>query len=178
MKYHRSVVFVLVCLLGPLGMGACSTSRPARQRLSDVGITSKVKGRLIADPDVNPFKIDVDTVAGVVFLKGTVARELQRQEAEELARRTRGVRDVVNDLGVGRESFTDAMNDAWIVAKVKTRLARGQINPLNIDVDSDHGVITLSGQVASDWQRHKAGELASWTKGVTSVDNRLLIAGQ
>ncbi len=177
MKYQRPVL-IFVCLLGSLTMGACSTSRPVSQRFNDAGITSKVKARLIADPDVNPFKIDVDTMAGVVHLRGTVNRDVQRQEAEKVARRTQGVRDVVNELGVGRKSFSGQMDDAWIVAKVKSRLARGQINPFNIDVDADRGAITLSGRVASDWQRHKAGQLASWTKGVTSVENRLQIAGK
>jgi hyperosmotically inducible periplasmic protein len=67
----------------------------------DAEITASVKARLAADPDVNPFTIDVDTVDGRVTLNGTVRTDYQRQEAEDLARRTEGVVEVVNLLVVG-----------------------------------------------------------------------------
>jgi hyperosmotically inducible periplasmic protein len=59
--------------------------------LDDAGVTTRVKARLVADPEVNAFHIDVDTVDGRVTLNGKVSSELQRREAEELATRTEGV---------------------------------------------------------------------------------------
>lgn len=67
----------------------------------DAVITATVKTKLTADPEVNPFTIDVDTVGGRVTLSGTVRTEEQRQEAEDLARGTDGVIDVENRLEVG-----------------------------------------------------------------------------
>lgn len=79
----------------------------AREVLSDASITTKVKAKLIADPEINPFHIDVDTVDGRVTLNGKVAREDQRQEAEKLASRTDGVKSVVNLIQVaGQEPDT------------------------------------------------------------------------
>ena len=72
----------------------------AREVLSDAGITAKVKARLAADPEVAALHIDVDTLDGKVTLSGKVASQEVSQEAEKLARRTEGVKDVVNMMQV------------------------------------------------------------------------------
>jgi hyperosmotically inducible periplasmic protein len=68
--------------------------------LDDASITARIKAKLIADPEVNSFHIDVDTVDGRVALNGKVASQEQREEAEDLARGTAGVRHVVNLIQV------------------------------------------------------------------------------
>jgi osmotically-inducible protein OsmY len=68
--------------------------------LDDVAVTAKVKARLTADPEINPFHIDVDTVNGRVTLNGVVESEEVRAEAEKLASRTEGVKEVVNLIQV------------------------------------------------------------------------------
>lgn len=65
--------------------------------IDDATITARVKARLIADPEVAAFTIDVDTVNGVVTLNGRAATAAQRDEAVKLARTTEGV-VAVNDL--------------------------------------------------------------------------------
>lgn len=70
------------------------------QTVSDSWITTKIKSKLTADPELNPFNIDVDTLDGVVTLSGAVASEAKRAEVERLARGTRGVVDVVNELQI------------------------------------------------------------------------------
>lgn len=71
-----------------------------REVLDDAGVTARVKAKLVADPEVNAFHIDVDTVDGTVTLNGKVATELQRDEAGQLATRTDGVRAVNNLIQV------------------------------------------------------------------------------
>jgi hyperosmotically inducible protein len=68
--------------------------------LDDAAITARVKAKLIADPEINSFHIDVDTVDGRVALNGKVSSAEQRSEAEDLARGTQGVRQVVNLIQV------------------------------------------------------------------------------
>ncbi|HSL82776.1 MAG TPA: BON domain-containing protein [Thermoanaerobaculia bacterium] len=67
----------------------------------DAEITAKIKSKLTADPEVNPFTIDVDTVNGRVTLNGVVRTEGQRAEAEKHARSTEGVVEVTTLLEVG-----------------------------------------------------------------------------
>jgi hyperosmotically inducible protein len=68
----------------------------------DAAITTAVKSKLLADPDVGGLKIDVDTRAGVVTLTGTVASRTEADQAVKIARGTDGVDRVVDNLKVGR----------------------------------------------------------------------------
>lgn len=47
-----------------------------------------------------PNQVDVRVIDGVVYLGGQVATELQRDDAEEIARQTPGVRHVVDIIGL------------------------------------------------------------------------------
>jgi osmotically-inducible protein OsmY len=69
--------------------------------LEDAGITAKVKTRLASDERVSAFDVDVDAREGVVTLKGSVSKEEAKAAAEEIARATDGVSDVVNMITVG-----------------------------------------------------------------------------
>ena len=69
--------------------------------VTDAALTSAVKSKLLADPDVSGLKIDVDTSNGVVTLNGTVSSRAEADRAMMLARNTEGVKSVVNRLKVG-----------------------------------------------------------------------------
>lgn len=84
----------------------------AKGRISDAWITTKVKSKLAADPQVNPFNIDVDTKNRVVTLSGEVKTDLARSEAEKHAADTRAVRSVVNELTVDPEAEGEARGAA------------------------------------------------------------------
>ncbi|HEV8578126.1 MAG TPA: BON domain-containing protein [Thermoanaerobaculia bacterium] len=64
------------------------------------------------------------------------------------------------------------VDDAAITAAVKAKLAAdGDINPFNIDVDTNEGVVTLQGRVEKEEARSKAEQLARETDGVKRVIN-------
>ena len=160
---------VLVVAMGSL---ACSSTQTTGEQTSDAWITSKVTARMTADPEVNPFEIDVDTTDGVVRLSGMVETDLQRREAEEIARNTEGVKRVDNDIEIGDPTLRENIDDSWIATKVKSKLvADPDINKFNIDVDVLQGVVTLSGTVKTTYARANAEELARRTKGVVDVKN-------
>ena len=71
------------------------------QMIDDGTITAKVKAKLAASAEINPFNVDVATAQGVVSLMGRVKTEAQKAEAERIARATEGVRGVRNLLEVG-----------------------------------------------------------------------------
>jgi osmotically-inducible protein OsmY len=84
-----------------LQRGAARVGEELEPYARDAEITAKIKSKLTADPEVNPFTIDVDTVNGRVTLNGVVRTEGQREEAEKHARNTEGVVEVENLLEVG-----------------------------------------------------------------------------
>jgi hyperosmotically inducible protein len=68
----------------------------------DVLISSKVKAKLIANSEIKAGDIDVSSSQGVVTLIGRVSSRAIKSDAERIARGTRGVKDVHNELVVGR----------------------------------------------------------------------------
>jgi len=76
----------------------------ARAVLDDASVTAKVKAKLIADPEVNAFHIDVDTLDGRVTLSGKVSSADQKAEAEKLASHTEGVKSILNMIQVAGQA--------------------------------------------------------------------------
>lgn len=79
---------------------ATSGAGDSLEPLTDPAITTAVKSSLLVDPYSSGLKIDVDTKDAVVTLKGTVATEDEKARAENVARNTKGVSSVVNNLKV------------------------------------------------------------------------------
>jgi BON domain len=68
--------------------------------LSDLKTTAKVKAALLGDELTVHSDIHVSTAAGVVTLSGDVISPYVAYRAEQLAKQTEGVKEVVNDLKV------------------------------------------------------------------------------
>ena len=69
--------------------------------MEDAALTARVKTRLMADSRVAALEIDVGGQNGIVTLKGSVKDEQEKAAAEEVARGTEGVTDVVNMITPG-----------------------------------------------------------------------------
>jgi hyperosmotically inducible protein len=175
MKNFISTALVLVAIAG--FTGACASSRTAGEQIDDATISTEVKAKLAGDPDVKAFGIDVDTVDGIVSLRGNVDTGSQRAETERVARTVHGVRGVRNELTVkAPETVGTHIDDAGITAAVKTAFATDpDVRALSIDVDTRDGVVTLSGRVASSGERSKAEDIARRTDGVKAVHNELTV---
>lgn len=174
-RYHILLIAAVVLLLTT----GCSTNQSIGTQLDDAAISTKVKAKLAADPQINPFDIDVDTNEGVVRLSGAVNNDAVRDEAVKLARRTKGVVRVVNDLTIGNRSLGDRLDDAGIVASIKAKLTGDpQVHPFNVDVDSKDGVVTLSGRVETVAARNEAEKIARNTEGVKEVRNRIKLGNE
>src|SRR3954468_13141593 len=96
---HVPVVYFVLVLA--LALGACSSTKSAGTQVDDAAITARVKAKLAADGDINPFNIDVDTNLGAVPLRGHVKKADTRSKAEQYARQTGGVKLVRNLITVG-----------------------------------------------------------------------------
>lgn len=78
-----------------------SGNRTAGQVVDDAAITSAVKAKLLADPQVGGLKIDVDTKDGVVTLTSDgMNSSAEIDAALRIARDTNGVKDVQNRMTV------------------------------------------------------------------------------
>jgi osmotically-inducible protein OsmY len=76
----------------------------------------------------------------------------------------------------GHRTAGETISDASITASVKTRLlADTRTDGLKIDVDTQSGVVYLSGEVDSSEQVTAAVNIAKQVDGVSSVENNLLV---
>ncbi len=167
---------------------------------SDSGIATAVKTKLASDDTVKASEINVDTGRNIVTLNGTVDTTAAKERAVTIARNTRGVANVVDDIVVDREvaattgtteqtgdaagydisekaeAIGEVMTDAAITSTVKTRfLADPEVSGLRIDVDTNYGVVVLSGKVKSTAEADRASAIARQSKGVQTVINQLQV---
>lgn len=153
--------------------------------MDDTAITAKVKQRLGSDERMETAKIDVETNNGVVTLSGSAPSAEARTAAEELARNVAEVQgidnkiaapDALDDMSAKAENAADkagtAISDATITTKVKAQFAADDtVKATAINVDTDNGVVTLKGEVASTEARQRALDITKKIDGVKSVDD-------
>jgi osmotically-inducible protein OsmY len=76
----------------------------------------------------------------------------------------------------GESTAGQYVDDVAITAKVKAKLLdSGQVDGLDVDVNSLNGRVTLSGWASSTAESKKATQLAASVDGVRSVNNQLKI---
>jgi len=151
-----------------------TTTQEAKTMVTDSWVTSKTKISLFADERVKGTQVSVDTTKGVVHLRGKVDSAEAKSAAGEITQGVEGVKSVKNDLQVVAPTARKAVDasDSDIAKVVGTRLSKNtQLK--KVDVRSDAGVVTLTGQVPSIGASAKASEIARGVPGVKSVKNEL-----
>ncbi len=78
------------------------------QPLTDALITAKIKGKylqqkLLTDQDIAAMKVQIETKNGVVYLTGTVENAKEMKNAARIARKTSGVKDILNNLKIANQ---------------------------------------------------------------------------
>lgn len=151
---------------------------------SDAGITAKVKTQFATDTTVKAHEINVATKNHVVTLTGAVDTQAAKDRAVEIARDTKGVTDVVDNMTIKMADASAApaggaamqvVDDASITANVKaTLLADSLVGALKIHVDTKEGVVTLtSDAMKSQAEIDQAIRLAKQVAGVRDVVSNL-----
>jgi hyperosmotically inducible protein len=96
---------VFLVILGVLAAGCRSTpsGQTVGEKMDDKTILASVKTKLVAEKPSNLTKVNVDVTDGTVYLSGNVESAEQKTRAEQIAKTTKGVRSVVNNLQVRRD---------------------------------------------------------------------------
>jgi len=81
--------------------GATSTTEKVKESLEDAAITTKIKTDFATDKQVSALKIHVDTDNGVVTLSGDAKTKEEANKAVSIAKNTKGVMSVKNEIKVG-----------------------------------------------------------------------------
>jgi hyperosmotically inducible periplasmic protein len=84
--------------------------------------------------------------------------------------------DMKDQAATKTESAKEYVSDAAITATVKTEFAKDkQVSATKIKVETDHGVVKLSGNAGSKDEADRAVAIARGTKGVASVTNDIQV---
>jgi len=178
---HASLAARAGLLLVAISLGACSATRTqqsAGEVVDDSVLTAKVKTALVEDPVTKARDINVETYRGVVQLGGFVESNEEKSRATEVARSVTGVQEVRNDLRVSDADQTvgRTVDDGMITTQVKAKLiGDSRTDAYKINVETQGGVVQLSGFVDSTEAKNAAGEVARTVDGVQSVRNDLEI---
>jgi osmotically-inducible protein OsmY len=145
----------------------------------DWAVRDDIKFNLDTDAATEGFDIAVKVNNGVVTISGNVNTWYERAHAEDIASKVRGVRKVINQIEIYRET-TRTHTRATVAKDIKENFkknwaVRSVYDRINVTVKE--GVVTLTGEVDTWAQRRQAEEVAFNTEGVWKVDNRLQVKG-
>lgn len=149
---------------------------------SDGWIAARVKTVLFFHRSVSGVKTDVAVKDGVVTLSGEATSQAQKELTTEYAKDVEGVKDVKNEMTVSKSLETkiaavgEKIDDTSITAQVKmSMLFHRATRVLKTHVETDNGVVTLTGTARNLAEIDLVTKLVNDVKGVTKVANRMTI---
>jgi len=127
--------------------------------------------------------VSQDREKGIVTLGGQVGSENDKSEAESLAKSLAGAQVVADQIAVipkGVEKEAKAVNsdlDEGIEKNLDAALIQNRMNG-NVKYEVKSGVVTLTGEVNSQYKRDHAEQVATRVPNVKQVVNDLQVKNQ
>jgi osmotically-inducible protein OsmY len=158
----------------------------AKEYTEDAATTSAVKSALALNKQLSSFDIHVDSTnnpgmsGNDVTLTGQVPAEDDKRVAEEIARSTKGVANVVNNLEVVPKAQAANPEKQYVpdleirAAVLQSILNNPSLKTQQIKVDVYNGEVRLSGSVQSSTQKADAESAARAIANVRDVDSNAL----
>ena len=143
--------------------------------MNDNELRNLVLEELEWEPSVDAAHIGVVAQDGVVTLSGFVENFAEKMAAERAARRVKGVRAIAEEIEVRVPSHRKGADD---------EIAHRAVSLLNWDIEVpgerlgvkvEHGVVTLTGDVDWQFQKHAAERDIRRLSGVTGVINAIVV---
>ena len=150
--------------------------------LSDSVITSHIKAKIADDPLLkhSQMNVNINTDHQIVSFSGIVGSESEASTLVELAQSTVDVKDVnTTDLKV--KGSKQPLSDIYLTAKVKGQFLKEKlfgdkdISAWSIKVETNNGVVYLTGESDSKEQVGNAIKLAKEVSGVKQVKFRIKV---
>ncbi|HEU0153311.1 MAG TPA: BON domain-containing protein [Arenimonas sp.] len=146
----------------------------------------QIWGTYVTNPALDALDLQVDVEGDRATLTGDVESIIQKRLAERIALRADGIASVKNELRIDPElvvtviepvpGYATYVADATLEAMVDSKLLWNQYTDgLDINVMTNAGVVTLTGQADTPHSRALAGRLAATTPGTTLVNNQLTL---
>jgi osmotically-inducible protein OsmY len=139
-------------------------------------VKKNVIEQLAWNDSVDANNIQVEVEGNTVILKGTVNSYSSKVEASRETMLVARKYDIDNQLKVEFLTETPQMTDNEIIENIQNILKWNEnINPVNIRVDVENGMVTLSGSVSRSREKTRAEDIVSSAKGVVDVKNEIKV---
>ncbi|MCX6145094.1 MAG: BON domain-containing protein [Ignavibacteriales bacterium] len=149
---------------------------------SDAWLETKVKATLLFHRNVSASNTEIDVKDGIATLRGNATSQAQKELTTEYAKDVDGIKSVNNEMTVsGRVEKTHRtvavkIDDASITAQVKMALwTHRSTSVVNTKVETNRGVVTLSGKAKNAAERDLVTKLVGDIDGVKSIKNLMII---
>lgn len=167
-------------LLAVIAAGALAGCSTGSTKAADVSASIRTSLDQAGFKDVS---VSQDRDKGVVTLSGHVAADVDKSQADTIAKSLAGAQVVSNQIAViplGAESDAKRMNsdlDKGIESNLDAALVMGKLHD-TVKYSVKNHVVTLSGEVDSQSKRARAQEIAAAVLNVQQVVNELQVKRQ
>ena len=176
MKKYVLTAFAAATVLGAILFAAPASAE--KSPISDSWLTAKTKIALASDNRVKGRQVSVTTENGVIMLRGKVDSDEAKMAAEEVVKGLDGAKGVKNELQVVAPSQREAVedNDDAITKNVEKQIKNDKhLKDASIKVQTNAGVVSLTGKVPDLAASAEASWVARSVGGVRSVKNDLML---
>jgi osmotically-inducible protein OsmY len=149
---------------------------------SDGWLSMQVKSSLLYNRNVSGVKTQVFVTDGIVTLKGEAENQAQKDLAGEYAKDIKGVKGVTNEMTIAKipsepkQTLGEKIDDASITAQVKMALlSHHSTSAFKTGVETNDGVVTLSGKTSSAAGKDMVGKVTNDVNGVVNVVNNMTV---
>jgi osmotically-inducible protein OsmY len=179
---RSGVALAMVAISGSVAADTVSQNVTEARQETQIWTTYALNPHLRA----NDLKVSVHN--GKATLSGVVEEGVNKDLAKQIALGVSGIKEVDNQIVVqadyvvpapaSERSYGEVIDDATITSAVKSKLLWSKYTDgLATDVDTTRGKVTLLGTADSQTSKDLAGRLAMNTRGVVSVNNKLVVNG-
>ena len=142
---------------------------------TDAQLKHDIEAELQWEPSISPAHVGVAVNKGIVTLTGHLDTFAEKFAIERVVSRVSGVQAVAVELDV-KLAAAHMRSDTDVAASVEEVLRWNTMVPVDqLRVKVENGCVTLSGEVAWDFERRAAENAVHAIKGVRSVINVILL---
>jgi osmotically-inducible protein OsmY len=178
--FATSFAVAMAALSGP------AAADTVGQNMTEARQETQIWTTYALNPYLRASDLKVSVHAGKATLTGKVDEDVSRDLAKQVALGVSGINEVDNQIVVQSDytpparsttrGYGEVVDDATITAAVKSKLLWSKhTDGLATDVDTKWGKVTLTGSADTGASKDLATRLALNTRGVNSVDNRLVV---
>lgn len=141
--------------------------------MTNEDLRRKILEELDWDPSLDATAIGVAVRGSIVTLSGHVRSLTEKLAAEQAVKRVHGVRGIAEEIEVTRAGAEGTSDDEIARRAIAVLDWDAQVPKGSVLVKVEHGWVTLSGEVAWQYQRMAAAQVIQRLAGIKGITNEI-----